>query len=157
MYSRPLVPRLFRVPDRVDGRGFHLRMLTVHDVVKDYSAVTESEARLVHFMDPREDWPRGLTIQENLIDLGWHQREFTLRHSFAYTVMNDDESRCLGCCYIYPSDRSGYDAMAYYWARETEFAGGFDVVLGDTFRALVARFPFERVAFPGRDIPWAKW
>jgi hypothetical protein len=71
--------------------------------------------------------------------------------------MNDDESRCLGCCYIYPSDRSGYDAMAYYWARETEYGNGFDAVLGETFRTLVARFPFERVAFPGRDIPWAKW
>ena len=47
--------------------------------------------------------------------------------------------------------------MAYYWVRETEFGKGFDAVLGETFRALVARFPFERVAFPGRDIPWANW
>ena len=23
-------------------------------------------------------WPENLTIEDNLIDLGWHQREFTL-------------------------------------------------------------------------------
>ena len=154
MYSRPLVPRLFRVPDRVDGRGFHLRMLTVHDVVKDYAAVMESEARLVHFMDPHEDWPRGLTIQENLIDLGWHQREFTLRHSFAYTVMNDDESLCAGCCYIYPSSNPRFDAMAQYWGRTAEF----DSSIGAVFRrSLASEWPFSNVAFPGRDITWADW
>ncbi|MDZ4734872.1 MAG: hypothetical protein SGJ07_00850 [Rhodospirillaceae bacterium] len=157
MYQRLLVPVDFQPPARIDGEGFHLRMLSVHDVVKDYATVMESEARLIGFMNPNEDWPRGLTILENLIDLGWHQREFTLRHSFAYTVMNDDESRCLGCCYIYPSDRPGYDAMAYYWAREAEYRSGFDKALGDAFRGLVAKFPFGKVAFPGRDIPWSQW
>jgi hypothetical protein len=158
MYRRLLVPEDFQAPPRFDGAGFHLRMLSVHDVVKDYAAVMESEARLVGFMDPHGEWPRGLTVEENLIDLGWHQREFTLRHSFAYTVMNDDESRCLGCCYIYPSDRPGYDAMAYYWARETEYRNGFDAVLGNAFRTLIrTKYPFDKVAFPGRDIPWAQW
>jgi hypothetical protein len=158
MYARPLVPEGFHVPPRLDGDGFHLRMLSVHDVVKDYAAVMESEARLIRFMNPHGTWPRDLTIEENLIDLGWHQREFTLRHSFAYTVMNDDESRCLGCCYIYPSDRPGYDAMAYYWAREAEYRDGFDTVLGEAFRRFLGKdWPFQRVAFPGRDIPWQEW
>ena len=48
-------------------------------------------------MEPGDTWPDGLTLEVNLIDLAWHQREFTIGHSFAYTVMNDDESRCLGC------------------------------------------------------------
>ena len=158
MYKRPLVPDDFVVPQRLDGVGFHLRMLSVHDVIKDYAAVMESGDRLFRFMDPHEDWPRGLTVDENLIDLGWHQREFTLRHSFAYTVMNDDESRCLGCCYIYPSDRPGYDAMAFYWARESEYREGFDEPLGRAFREFLAtRWPFGKVAFPGRDIPWSGW
>ena len=118
----------------------------------------KSEARLVGFMEPAGDWPRRLTIDENLIDLGWHQREFTLRHSFAYTVMNDDESRCLGCCYIYPSNRPEFDAMAFYWAREAEFRTGFDDRLGELFRGFIAvEWPFKTVAFPGRDIAWSDW
>jgi hypothetical protein len=157
MYSRPLVPAGFVVPQRLDGDGFHLRMLRTTDVVKDYAAVMESEQRLVGFMSQADRWPEGLTIEENLVDLGWHQREFTLRHSFAYTVMNDDESRCLGCCYIYPSDRPGFDAMAFYWVREKEFQTGFDSVLGSAFRALVTDFPLTKVAYPGRDIPWSGW
>lgn len=158
MYKRPLVPDGFEVPQRLQGDGFHLRMLSVNDVIKDYAAVMESEARLVGFMEPQGHWPRGMTVDENLIDLGWHQCEFTLRHSFAYTVMNDDESRCLGCCYIYPSDRPGFDAMAYYWAREAEFRAGFDTRLGELFRAFVAeKWPFGKVAYPGRDIAWSDW
>ena len=27
-------------------------------------------------MEPDGNWPRGLTLEEDLIDLGWHQREF---------------------------------------------------------------------------------
>jgi hypothetical protein len=157
MYSRPLVPADFDVPARCDGPGFHLRMLTVRDVVLDYAAVMESEVRLVGFMDPASAWPRGLTIEENLIDLGWHQREFTSRHSFAYTVMNDAEDRCLGCCYVYPSDRAGWDAMAYYWCREREYREGLDDTLGRVFRGMLATWPLPRIAFPGRDIPWARW
>ena len=154
MYKRLLVPESFEVPQRLECGGFHLRRLSVHDVVKDFAAVMESEARLVGFMDPDSPWPRGLGIEENLIDLGWHEREFTIGHSFAYTVMNDDESRCLGCCYIYPSDRDGYDAMAFYWARDPEF----DETLGKVFRSFIKTgWPFEKVAYPGRDIAWGNW
>lgn len=158
MYKRPLIPGAFVAPARLDGPGFHLRRLGAADVVKDFAAVMESESRLVGFMDPADTWPTGLTIQENLVDLGWHEREFTLGHSFAYTVMNDAEDRCLGCSYIYPSDRPGYDAMVFYWVREAEFRAGFDPVLGDALRRWIARdWPLKRVAFPGRDIAWAEW
>lgn len=158
MYKRPLVPDGFTVPLRLEGDGFHLRRLGVADVMKDFAAVMDSERRLTGLMAPDDDWPAGLTIEENLVDLGWHQREFTLRHSFAYTVMNDAEDRCLGCFYIYPSDRPGFDAMAFYWAREAEHLAGFDEVLGRAVREWVARdWPFSKVAWPGRDIPWAQW
>ena len=154
MYSRPLVSQDFAVPELLQGTGFHLRMLRIHDVVKDYDAVMSSEAHLVGFMKPGSTWPRGLTVEENLIDLAWHHREFTIRHSFAYTVMNDDESHCLGCCYIYPSDRPGYDAMVFYWAREPEL----DQAIGEVLRKSIGSdWPFKTVAFPGRDIAWSAW
>ena len=72
--------------------------------------------------------------------------------------MNDDESRCLGCCYINPSDSVRYDVDAFYWVREQEFHQGFDAVLGAAFRAFLnEQWPFEKIAFPGRDIAWADW
>lgn len=158
MYSRPLVPADFAVPQRLEGNGFLLRMLTVNDLIKDYDAVMTSIDRLVGFMDPRSAWPRGLTLEEDLIDLGWHQREFTAGHSFAYTVMSPDEAECLGCAYILPSDRAGYDAMAYYWVRTSAVASGLDERLGAAFRAWIAKdWPFAHVAYPGRDIPWSDW
>jgi hypothetical protein len=150
MYHRRLVPESFTPPARADGPGFHLRMLTIHDVVKDFDACIDMGARLHGVTEPRGTWPDGLTLEEDLIDLGWHQREFTIGHSFAYTVMNPDESRCLGCCYINPSDWPEWDAVALYWARDPDM----DAALGATFRALVARFPLGRVAYMGRDLPW---
>jgi hypothetical protein len=158
MYSRPIVPKDFVVPQRLEGEGFHLRMLTIDDLIKDFDAVIASRATLPEIMAPNDRWPEGLTLAENLIDLGWHQREFTLRHSFAYTVMTPDESQCLGCCYLDPSDRQGYDVMASYWARGNRPSEGLDAKLGQTFRDGLRRdWPFRRVAFPGRDIPWDEW
>ena len=158
MYARPLVPAAFQVPARLDAPGFHLRMLAVADLIKDYDAVMSSAEHLQGVMDPTDPWPRGMTLEEDLVDLGWHQREFTLRHSFAYTVMSPDESVCLGCCYLYPSDRPGYDAMAFYWVRASEAQTGLDTRLGQAFRTwLATSWPFRQIAFPGRDIPWSEW
>jgi len=119
MYKRPLVPSTFIVPSGFRHMAFIARMLNVRDLVQDYDAVMGSESDLIGLMDPDSDWPRGLTLEEDLIDLGWHQREFTLRHSFAFTVMAPDESLCLGCCYIYPSELPGFDAAAFYWVRSS--------------------------------------
>ena len=87
------------------------------------------------FMEPGSRWPEGLTVEENLIDLAWHHREFTLRHSFAYTVLDPAGERCLGCAYLYPSDRAGFDAMAFYWARG--FDADLDRRIGAAFRSML--------------------
>ncbi len=133
-------------------------MLTVNDVVKDYDAVMTSAARLKGSMNPANDWPDGLTLEEDLVDLGWHQREFTMRRSFCYTVMAPDEPICLGCSYIYPSEKKAYDAKVFWWVRESALARGLDARLGEAIRRWMKDvWPFKRVAFPGRDIPWDVW
>lgn len=117
-----------------------------------------SAERLRGHMDPDDPWPEGLTLEENLVDLGWHQRETTAGHSFAFTVVTPDERRCLGCTYVYPSDRAGYDAMAFWWVRTSEVASGLDLRLGDRFRRwLDDDWPLQKIAFPGRDLPWEDW
>jgi hypothetical protein len=151
MYKRPIVPADFIVPERLETPTFVLQPLTVHDLVRDYDAVMSSVAELKAMMPDGSSWPEGLTLEENLIDLGWHQREFRMRHSFAYTVVSPDGKRCLGCCYIYPPSDPAFDVDAHYWARQSRIGDPADIALGDAFRAWLARaWPFRRVAFPGR-------
>jgi hypothetical protein len=153
-----LVSSEFVVPPRLDGPGYYLRMLSVDDLEKDFAAVVASAERLRGLLDPDSPWPEGLTMGEDLIDLAWHQREFTIRHSFAYTVMAADESRCLGCLYVFPSDRRGFDAAVYYWVRSGPDDEARDADLGRLVRTwLSERWPFAAVAYPGRDLPWAEW
>jgi hypothetical protein len=158
MYTRPLVPDGFAVPERLEGDGFHLRMLTIHDLVKDFDAVMASSDRLSGLMDPADDWPLGLTLEEDLIDLAWHQREFTLGHSFAYTMMSPDEAECLGCVYLNPTGSPDHDVQVFYWVRTSALGQGLDERLGTALRAWLAEsWPFARVAYPGREIDWADW
>jgi hypothetical protein len=133
------------VPAGLEHERFRLRMLTIHDVVKDFAAIldrVEPDGSLV----PSD----GLTLEQNLVDLGWHQKEFELRRSFAYTVMSPDESVCLGCVYLYATD--GADARVHMWVRRSAWEEGLDPVLEQAVRAWVAEtWPFETVAYPGRE------
>ena len=132
----PLVPEGFEVPAGLETGSFRLRMLTVRDVVADFEAVRHRSP--------------GLTLEQNLIDLGWHQKEFQDRRSFAYTVVDpDDDGRVLGCAYLYPTDEPGFDARASCWVRPE--AAELDGELFEALRAWLERdWPFERVAYPGR-------
>ncbi len=153
----PFVPPAFEVPPGLETAEFRLRMLTVNDVVKDYDAVMSSveHCRTVW---PGLGWPEGLTLEQNLIDLGWHQKEFQTRRSFAYTVVNLAETRVLGCVYIEPTKRCGHDAVAFLWARQSELASGLeDRLYGAVRDWLRDHWPFEQLAFPGRSIGWDAW
>lgn len=150
------VPREFQVPATLETPEFRLRMLTVHDVVKDFEAVMTSTEHCRTIWGGK--WPEGLTLEQNLIDLGWHQKEFQTRRSFAYTVVQPDESRVLGCVYIEPTRKRGYDAEVYLWARESELASGMeDRLLHAVHEWVSTRWPFSTVAYPGRGITLDEW
>ena len=126
--------------------------LTVNNLINDYDAVMVSVNYLTGLMGDTDDWPVGLTIEENLIDLGWHQREFTLRHSFAYSVMSLREELCLGCCYIYPPINPNFDAQAYYWIRQEYLSTGLERRLGLQLENwLKSDWPFLNFNFPQRS------
>jgi len=102
--------------------------------------------------------PEGLTFEQDLIDLGWHQKEFQRRRSFAYTVVTPSESEVTGCVYINPTPKRGYDAVIFLWARQSELKGGLETRLYAAVREWVAKeWPFKKVAYPGRDIDWNTW
>jgi hypothetical protein len=132
-------------------------MLTVNDVVKDYDAVMSSVDH-VSTIWPGGRWPVGLTLEQNLIDLGWHQKEFQTRRSFAYTVVSVDESRVLGCVYIEPTSKRGYDAEVCLWARSSELADGLeDRLLTAVEEWIEVEWPFHQAGFPGRRLSWEEW
>ncbi len=155
----PFVPPDFNIPEKLETEKFRVRMLTVNDVVKDYDAVMTSIDHLKGVFGPHSKWPsKELTFEQDLIDLGWHQKEFQRRSSFAYTVMNKEESQCLGCVYIDPAVKIGYDAEVYLWVRESEFKSGLDPILFDAVKKWIEKeWPFKNVAYPGREIEWTKW
>src|SRR5262245_17748627 len=153
----PFVPKEFKVPEKLETQEFRLRMLTVNDVVKDYDAVMTSVQHLRSIW-PSGTWPEGLTFEQDLIDLGWHQKEFQRRTSFAYTVVTPSESKVIGCVYINPTPKRGYDAVVYLWARQSELASGLESRLFSALKEWLAKeWPFKKVAFPGRDIDWKEW
>lgn len=151
----PLVPRDFDVPKELKTDKFKLRMLKVTDVVKDYDAVMTSIDHLQGVFGENNKWPsKDLTFEQDLIDLGWHQKEFQMRSSFAYTVMNLGETQCLGCMYIFPSRDPNFEADIdiFMWVRKSEFDKGLDPILFKTVKNwITSKWPFKKVRYPGRE------
>ncbi len=155
----PFVPRGFDVPKQLETDSFRIRMLTIHDVVKDYDAVMSSLKHLQRQFLENWGWPQDdLSLEQDLIDLGWHQKEFQMRSSFAYTVVTLDESRVIGCVYIFPFGKGGYDAEVTMWARSNMLDAGLDEDLYRAVRSWIAgEWPFARVAYPGREMSWEEY
>lgn len=153
------VPDSVVVPLGLDTQEFRVRVLTINDVLKDYDAVMSSVDHIKGVFGPLDPWPEDdLTIEQDLVDLGWHQKEFEIGSSFAYTVVNLDESKCLGCVYVDPSDKAGYDARVICWVRQSELSNGLDEKLFSTVKKWLSdEWWFANIAFPGRTISWQDW
>ena len=154
------MPEDFDIPEILENDRFRLRMLAMSDAKKDYDAVMTSVEHLQKTkpFGPGDDWPVGLSFEQDLIDLGWHQKEFQKRSSFAFTVMSLDESECLGCVYIYPSDNPKFDAIVILWVRQSEVESGLDDFLFSCVKEWIGdKWPFKRVAYPGRETSWSEF
>jgi hypothetical protein len=139
-----LVPDDFVIPAGLEHKRFRLRMLSIDDVVKDFDALCDRVGA-----DGSPKPPFVSTVAENLVDLGWHQKEFELRRSFAYTVVAPDESRVLGCVYINPSET--HDARVWMWVRRSAWEEGLDPLLEEVLRDWLAReWPLENVDWGDR-------
>ena len=119
-YGKIFVPKDFEIPKELITNNFKLRMLTTKNVDKDYEAVMSSQKEILGVLGKYAiGWPpKTMTKEEDFNDLAWHQWEFKHRRSFAYTIMNLDESKCLGCVYIAPSEKRDYNAIILFWIRK---------------------------------------
>lgn len=144
------LPAGFRIPEVLTTAAFAARPLTIDDVVRDYDAVMSSRERLIGTFGSGSSWPGAdLSIKQNLIDLGWHQKEFQKRSSFAYTLVNPEDTLTIGCFYIYPEAPDGFDGSLYLWVRTSH--AHMDAEVFSAVKQWVEEvWPIGRLACPGR-------
>ena len=159
MDMKKFKPKSVNIPSGIETIDFRIRILTIHDAVKDYEAVMSSIDHLKGVFGPDSTWPAAdLTLEQDLIDIGWHQKESQSGSSIAYTVMTPDETSCLGCVYIYPSEKAYYDARVILWVRQSEFEKGLDKKLFSAVKKWLSdEWWFKSVAFPRRTMSWEEW
>ena len=143
------VPASFDPPLGLVHAAFQLQPLGPDHNASDYAAWSSSidHIRSTPGFEGR-DWPHPMTLDENHGDLIRHADDFASRTGFTYTVLAPDQDRStvIGCVYIYPSKRAGYDADVRSWVTAAD--APLDAVL---YRAvsdwLDAAWPFERVDY----------
>jgi len=97
---------------------FTLEPLTVRHNDRDYAAWTSSIEHIRHtpgFADG--SWPKLMSLEENAADLARHERDFADRVGFTYTVLDPATADVIGCLYLYPPERGGYDVDVRSWVR----------------------------------------
>jgi hypothetical protein len=129
------------IPDRLATDEFILRPIVASDVELDYAAVMESK----EYLRPWEQtgWPADdFTLEEDLKDVEMLEGRHAAHRAFTYTMMNPDETECLGCVYIMPPDArhyldahitpvgdhqwQSYAALVSFWVRTSRLASGLD-------------------------------
>lgn len=99
------LPRSFEIDH------FRLTPLAPDNVDEDFVAVQST----AHLMDGIfGDWPAGLSRESNLIDMAWHEREFTARRSFSW-IVRDMQDVYIGCFYLFPELGARGRAKATFW------------------------------------------
>lgn len=153
-----LVPDSFKVPEKLGTSDFIIRKLRFSDTKLDYQAVMSSIDIIKKTRGGT--WPdSSLTFMDDQIDLGWHQREFENRTSFAYTVMLPDESKCLGCLYLYPpGHRSEFskdaDVDVSFWVTQEAYSRGLYKILYKVLdKWLKSTWPFKKIIYTNIEIP----
>ena len=144
----PFLPHDFRSPLEVETESFLLRPITIHDVIKDYDAVMSSREHLWNRFGDIWGWPPpDLSLEQDMIDLAWHQKEAQIHSSFNYAVMSLDQTMLLGCVYIDPPSVKDTEAEIWFWARKSMQASGFELKLENFVRKwLKAQWPFQTVS-----------
>lgn len=142
------------IPEGLSTEEFILRPILATDAELDFAAVMESKDYLRTW--EQSAWPEDdFTVAANRADLENLEQRHANRQALTYTVMNPEESECLGCVYIMPTDArmfagatiapigdlewDEYDAAIYFWVRRSALAAQTDRRLLDALRIWLAR------------------
>jgi hypothetical protein len=152
-----MVPNSFQPPRSYAGRNFRLVPLGPDVAQLDFNAYMGSIDHIRSSMGG--NWPRpDLTMADQAKDMAGEKAQWDGRKSFPYAVLTPDGAKELGCFYIRPSNKEGYDAVATMWVTKDQFDKGFETELLTDMKAwLNNAWPLKKVAWPGHDIPMAEW
>ncbi len=122
-------PDDLEVPKELKTDEFLIRPLRASDVELDYEAVMESKDMLREIS--QSTWPTDdFTLAENLDDLERHEKDHIDRREFTYTVMNPEETICLGCLYLRPLSQDmvqgDLETSVIFWIRQSRIADNLD-------------------------------
>lgn len=160
LVPRRLVPNSFEVPTKATSKRFTVvpLQLSMDAVAKNYDAYMSSVDHLKGLIRPDDHWPEGATLEDAIIDVGYFHFLWHLRGGFAYSFRDPEDTIELGCLYIVASHKHGHDAEAYAWARESGIEKGLDEeIYAFSRRWIRDEWPFQKVAWPGREIDWVEW
>ncbi|MBI1356388.1 MAG: twin-arginine translocation pathway signal protein [Acidobacteria bacterium] len=153
------IPADFQPPTLWEGDGYKVVPLGPDLTEIDYKAYMSSIEHLQKTFTYSTGWPnQDVTMEDAVKDMDNEKRRFDTRESFAYAVLTPDGTRERGCVYVRPSGKQGYDAAVRMWVTQEEFDAGFDAKLFEDVKKWVAEtWPFEKVAYPGREISMDEW
>lgn len=154
----PFVSKDFQVPTLHEAAKFKFVPLGPALAQHDYDAYMSSIEHLQKtFSNGR--WPnKDITMADALKDVEGEIARFHARESFTYAVLTLDGTKELGCVYIRPSRKAGYDAQVALWVTAEQFHAGFEQqLIPEVKKWLSARWPFQKVAFPKREISQKEW
>lgn len=148
--NTPLVRDDFVVPTELRSTRFRLEPLGPDHNARDHDAWMSSISH-VQATPGFEDrgWPPddGFSAEQNLGDLTVHADEFERRVAFAYSVLEPNSDRVIGCVYIDPGDRAGA-AKVRSWVRAD--VAELDLPLRKAVREWLAEsWPFDAVDYAG--------
>ena len=120
IWERQVAPD-FNLPSPPRTEQFVLEPLGEQHNEADYAAWTSSieHIRATPGFEGR-DWPRPMSLEQNLADVRKHAEDFRTRRGFTYTVLDAADGDVIGCVYIYPresADPADADANIRTWVR----------------------------------------
>jgi hypothetical protein len=143
----------FTPPERLKlATGDHVRPLREADGEIDYRAVMGSRERLWERYGEAWGWPReSLSYEDDREDLARHEAEFAANQAFAYAILDDGETRVLGCLYVDPPEPdapAGSDAVVSWWVIDDAVGGPLERALDDEIpRWLADAWEFRSVHY----------
>jgi hypothetical protein len=146
--QQSFVPPEFSVPTLHVADGFKLVPLGPGLEQHDYKAYMSSIDHLRKTFSSR-NWPhKDITMADALKDVEGEISRFHARTSFTYAVLNPEGTEELGCVYISPSRKEGYDAQIRMWVTADQYSKGFQPRLAEEVRRwLAAKWPFKNIEF----------
>jgi virginiamycin B lyase len=116
---------------------------------QDYQALVDRDGRT---------GPMNSTLAEDYGELKRHAWEFQNNTAFAYGILTSDRKLEVACVYINPSSKGVYDATVRFWVTKQGAEAGLEPKLEAAVREWIrAKWPFKKVAYPGRDISIDEW